>query len=61
MDSRQTHMHSVLLDENRNTFFQGCGELDVLFMGFEERFDARPEGLIIYRVDGMNRFDTGSE
>lgn len=37
----------MLLYESRSAFFQGCGELNVLFVSFDERFDARLEGLVI--------------
>ena len=47
-------MHSMLLYESRSTFFQGCGELDVLSVSFEKRFDTGSEGLIIYRADGVS-------
>jgi hypothetical protein len=53
-----TYMCSILLYKSCRPFFQGCGELDVLFVSFEKRLDARSEGLIICRADRMSGLDT---
>jgi hypothetical protein len=50
-------MRPVLFYENGNAFFQGCGELDVFTVSFDECFDARSECLINCGADGMTGFD----
>lgn len=49
-----TYMCSILLYESCSPFFQGRGELDVLCVSFEERFNAGSEGLIICGTDGFS-------
>ena len=54
-----TYMRSILLYESCSAFFEGCGELDVLSVSFNERSDAGLESLIICGADGISGFDTG--
>ena len=54
-------MGSVLVYESRCAFFQGCGELDVLFVSRRERFDAGSERLVICEVSGMSVFGASTK
>ena len=56
-----THMRPVLFYENCGPFFQGCSELDVLFVSFEKRFNAGSEGLIIWGDGGVSGLHMGGE